>query len=127
MTYFELPPLVMSNTITLSVYETVGSPFGVSTEDGQRVYDLIAAALRADKKIEVSFLNIENLISAFLNAAIGQLYSEFSEEKIRANLSVSDLTSTGAALLRKVVENAKLYFSNPAFAAAQRAALEHEE
>ena len=117
----------MSNTVTLSVYETVGSPFGVSTEDGQRVHDLIASALRAGKKVEVSFLNIENLISAFLNAAIGQLYSEFSEQEIRASLSVRDLSSAGAALLRKVVENAKLYFSNPAFAAAQRAAAEHEE
>ena len=41
--------------------------------------------------------------SAFLNAAIGQLYGKFSEETIRASLGVSDMEQEDLALLKRVV------------------------
>jgi len=62
------------------VFDIVGSPVCVSADDGQTVHDKIAPLLRDNRKVVVSFERVETLISAFLNAAIGQLYGEFPEE-----------------------------------------------
>jgi hypothetical protein len=45
-----------------------------------------------------------------LNVAIGQLYGEFSEDEIRARLSVTDISQQDLALVKLVVDNAKVYF-----------------
>ena len=103
----------MSQKITVKVFEVVGGKLCVASGDGQKLHDQIATALNAGKQVEISFANVESLTSAFLNAAIGQLYGEFSEQKIRANLSVSDMAPEDIALLRRVVDTAKQYFKNP--------------
>jgi hypothetical protein len=63
--------------------------------------------------VVISFEKVETTISAFLNAAIGQLYGEFTEEKIRELLSVRDVAPEDIVLLKRVVENAKAYFRDP--------------
>lgn len=103
----------MSNAIIVRVFDIVGGPLGVSAEDGQRVHDKIAPLLREGQKVELSFEQVETLISAFLNAAIGQLYGEFAEERIKELLSVRDLDADDMDVLRRVVENAKAYFKSP--------------
>ena len=102
----------MSEAIRISMFETVGSPLCVASNDGQKVYDRIAEVLRANRSVILSFHNITTLTSAFLNAAIGQLYGTFSEEKIRSLLTVEDMEQDDLALLKRVVDNAKLYFGN---------------
>ncbi len=64
----------------------------MSSDDGQKVHDKIAPLLREGRKVSLSFDRIETIISAFLNAAIGQLYGEFPEEKIRELFSVKDMS-----------------------------------
>ncbi|KTD49845.1 MULTISPECIES: STAS-like domain-containing protein [Legionella] len=103
----------MKSTITISVYEIVGSPLCVAADDGQKVYERICPALREERKIELSFLNVQLLTSAFLNAAIGQLYGEFSETQIPKLLSVTDCNKDDLRLLKRVVDTAKQYFKNP--------------
>lgn len=118
----------MSGQIVIMVFEVVGSGICVSSDDGQKVHDQIAAALREGKKIKVSFLNVASLTSAFLNAAVGQLYGEFSEETIRASLTVAEMEQEDLALLKRVVETAKEYFSNPErFKKAREEALEERD
>jgi hypothetical protein len=106
--------------IDMSVYEIVGNGLCVASDDGQKVHDKIAAVIREGGKVDLSFLNIESLTSAFLNAAIGQLYGEFSEEQIRDNLSVKDMAQEDLALLKRVVDTAKEYFKNPEVVTAAR-------
>lgn len=103
----------MNDDIAIKVFEVVGSKLCVASSDGQKVHDQIVAAINAGRKVELSFANVESLTSAFLNAAIGQLYGELSEQKIRANLSVAGMTPDDIDLLRRVVEAAKQYFKNP--------------
>jgi hypothetical protein len=103
----------MSEPITVRVFEIVGNGFCVASDDGQKVHDQIAIALRESRKVELSFLNVDSLTSAFLNAAIGQLYGEFSEEQIKAGLSVKDMSNDDLALLKRVVDTAKQYFKDP--------------
>jgi len=104
----------MADRVSIRVFEVVGSPLCVASDDGQKVHDQIAAALRAGRKVELSFQNVSSLTSAFLNAAIGQLYSEFSEEEIKANLSVIDASQDDLLLIKRVVDRAKEYFRDPA-------------
>jgi hypothetical protein len=118
----------MSGQIVIMVFEVVGSGICVSSDDGQKVHDQIAAALREGKKMKVSFLNVESLTSAFLNSAVGQLYGEFSEETIRASLAVAEMEQEDLALLKRVVETAKEYFRDPErFKKAQEDALEEND
>nr|VFK40326.1 MAG: protein of unknown function (DUF4325) [Candidatus Kentron sp. SD]VFK45979.1 MAG: protein of unknown function (DUF4325) [Candidatus Kentron sp. SD] len=104
----------MHKDVTISLFEVVGGPLCVASGDGQKVHDRIALALGKDRNVSISFLNISTLTSAFLNAAIGQLYGRFSEERIRARLKVEDAQPDDLALLKRVVETAKQYFKDPA-------------
>lgn len=99
--------------LTISVFNTVGNSFCVEADDGQKVYELIKKALQENRKVKTSFQNVEMLTSAFLNTAIGQLYKDFTEEKIKSSLSVDNLTNEDAALLKRVVSTAKLYYKDP--------------
>src|SRR3990172_10096601 len=103
----------MKKNLSLSIFEVVGSPLCVASDDGQRVHDRIAAALKEGSNVAVSFLNVSSLTSAFLNAAIGQLYGSFTENQIRSRLTVKDIQPDDLALLKRVVETAKQYFKDP--------------
>jgi len=101
----------MSNINTIRIFDIVGG-LCVSSDDGQLVHDKIAELLRKKYKVIISFKDVDTLISAFLNAAIGQLYDEFSEEDIREYLSVENMNPEDMALLKRVIDNAKIYFKN---------------
>ena len=103
----------MSEAAIIRVSDIVGGPLCVSSEDGQVIHDKIAPLIREGQKVVVSFDRVETMISAFLNAAIGQLYGEFTEEQIRSSLTVRDMAPEDMALLKRVVDNAKLYFKDP--------------
>jgi hypothetical protein len=91
-----------------------GSPYCVSIEDGNKVHEQIAAAFDRDEPVEVSFDGVRRLTTAFLNAAIGQLYNEYDEAKIRSLISLLDASQEDLRLLTRVVDNAKKFFRDPA-------------
>jgi len=103
----------MKEKIGVRVYDIVGGPLCVSAEDGQKVYEKIAPLIKQGHKVVLSFEQVETMISAFLNAAVGQLYGKFTEEEIRELLTVRDMDQEDLALLKRVVDNAKTYFKNP--------------
>jgi hypothetical protein len=103
----------MNEILELSIFETVGSPLCVASGDGQKVHDRIKTALAEGRNVVLSFRNVTTLTSAFLNAAIGQLYGEFTEEQIRSLLKVQDMQQDDIALLKRVVGTAKQYFKDP--------------
>lgn len=103
----------MQKDVTVSIFEVVGSHLCVASSDGQKVYERLASALKEGRSVFLSFHNVSILTSAFLNAAIGQLYGEFSEEQIRSLLTVQDMQPDDLELLKRVVETAKEYFKDP--------------
>lgn len=92
--------------------EIVGSDLCIASEDGQKVHDAIKKALQEEKKIRISFKNVDDLTSAFLNSAIGQLYGEFSEDDLKCNLAVSDASHEDLLLLKRVIQRAKEFFKD---------------
>jgi hypothetical protein len=101
------------DNIVVGIYSIVGDPLCVSAEDGEKVFDRLKNALQEGKKITISFLNVEMLTSAFLNAAIGRLYGIFNEQKIKESLSVMDIKKEDWMLIKRVTDTAKLYYKNP--------------
>ena len=93
----------MSENIHISLFEVVGSPFCVSTDAGQKIYNLLDTALKADQDVSLSFDNVTALTAAFLSTAVGQLYGAFDEEKIQTLLKVEDAEPRDLALLDRVI------------------------
>lgn len=117
----------MTERVIISIFQVVGSPLCVASSDGQKVHDRIARILKEDRCVTLSFLNVTTLTSAFLNAAIGQLYGKFDSDEIRNRLKVTDMEAADIALLRRVVDTAKQYFRDPQrFERAVRAAIGDE-
>ncbi len=103
----------MAQGLIVSVFEVVGSPLCVAFDDGQKVFERLQLALNDRRDVTLSFLNVTGLTSAFLNAAVGQLYGVFSEDVIRAHLKVADAQPDDLLLLKRVVDTAKAYFRDP--------------
>jgi len=101
------------STIHIQVANIIGNVYAVEAEEGQKVYELIKKAFEENRKVVLSFLNIEMMTTAFLNTAIGQLYKDFSEESIRECLRVENITESGKVILKRVVDTAKLYYNDP--------------
>lgn len=99
--------------MNISIINAIGDTFGVEAEEGNKVYELITRAFAENKKVLLSFQNIEMLTTAFLNTAVGQLYKDYSTEFIKENLSVSNISESGKVALKRVVDTAKLFYSDP--------------
>ncbi len=102
----------MNDQIKLKVADLIGSTLCISAEDGQKVFGKVEQLVKGGKQVTISFENVTMLISLFMNVAIGQLYGSFSEETIRAQLKVEGLSPDDMELLKRVVDNAKKYYSN---------------
>lgn len=100
-------------TALIPLLQVVGSPHFVSSDDGQAVHDQIAQHLHGHTSVAISFKGAEDVTSAFLNAAFGQLYGEFAEEEIRESVVVQDAEPEHLALLKRVVDRAKEFFRDP--------------
>jgi Icc-related predicted phosphoesterase len=98
----------------INVFNIVGNSLCVESDDGEKVFIQVSAALKAGKKVILSFQNVEMLTSAFLNTAIGQLYRDFSESEIKESLTVIQLEGADRILLKRVVDTAKLFYKDPA-------------
>ena len=69
--------ILTEERVKINVFETAGENCCVAACDGQKVYEIIKAALCENKKIELSFAYVNELTPTFLNSAIGQLYGCF--------------------------------------------------
>ncbi|WP_292002349.1 STAS-like domain-containing protein [Chlorobium sp.] len=99
--------------VTLNVADMLDNDLCISSEDGQTLFEAISSLIGENKQVIVSFEGVSMLISLFLNAAIGQLYGQFTENEVRRHLVVEGLAADDMELLRGVVENAKKYYSRP--------------
>ncbi|MBM4047447.1 MAG: DUF4325 domain-containing protein [Planctomycetes bacterium] len=105
-----------------SVYPLVGENC-ITMEDGQKVYDLIHPELQAGRAVELDFQGSSVFASPFFNAAIGQLLEDIPPETLNRLLTVSNMGPVGMNVLKRVIENAKEYYSNPDVRTAVDAAL----
>lgn len=103
----------MCKKIKIKVCEELGSSTAISTDDGNIIFNIIVGILEKKGSVILDFAGIDLLISAFLNAAIGQLYSRYSSEKLQQSLTVVNMNEDDKQLLVEVIKRAKAYFANP--------------
>jgi hypothetical protein len=97
--------------MNLQIHALIG-PNCITLEDGQVVYEIVYPELKAGHQIELDFKDVKLFASPFFNAAIGQLYKDFSSDELNHLLKMHSLTANGSIVLRKVGENAKAYYSS---------------
>lgn len=85
----------------------------ITPADGQKLYKAIELALENSDVVTVSFLGVKFLISAYLNTALGQLYSGHTAETLNRRLKITDATNEQLSLIREVLTNAKTYYADP--------------
>ena len=95
----------------LKVRTIIDSSFAVATDDGQIIYDLLDENLSKKIKVLLDFSEIHILTTAFLNAAIGQLYSKFETPQIQPYLRLINVADEDKILFKKVTDRAKEYFA----------------
>lgn len=102
----------MKQTV-IPISRIVGGGICVSASDGQKVYNHVREAVVSRDAVVLSFSGVSRMTTAFLNAAVGQLYGEFSEAEIRRRLAPpQDYEPWHLSRLKMVVDRAKDYFND---------------
>jgi hypothetical protein len=104
---------MLENKFIIRIFEEVGGDSAISVEDGDAIFRKIDNAISHDMLVTLDFQNIKLIITAFLNAAIGQLYSKYTSEQLNDKLNFENISPEDIRLFKKVLERAKEYFSNP--------------
>lgn len=99
--------------IKVIVYNIVGNSFCIEADDGQLIFNLLDKAFKEERTAQLDFQNVEMVTSAFLNTAVGQLYRDYSVDFIKQHLSVVNMLPEDMALLKRAVDTAKLFYSDP--------------
>ena len=116
-----------NNEIKINIYNEVGGSAAVSDTDGQKVFEKINKALKAGNSILLDFVNIDMVIPAFLNTAVGQLYKEnYSVEFLRSNVKTTNMKKDHWDILATVLKRAKEYYQNPEYREKLDEALKEE-
>jgi hypothetical protein len=98
-------------TMNYPIKENVGAN-GITLQDGQKVYDAIYPELKNKQSVTLDFAEVRIVASPFLNAAIGQLLRDLSADDLNHYLKFVNLPSVTRPILKRVIDNAKEYYTN---------------
>jgi len=101
-----------NNKFIITIFEEVGGNSAISVEDGTNIFRKIDSAISQGLSVQLDFQNIDLIITAFLNAAIGQLYSKYSSDELNQKLELKNIKPEDIRLFIKVIERAKDFFSH---------------
>ena len=97
----------------LIISEVIDATTAIAPSKGESVHERIKNAIEKKETVYLDFRGMELMTTAFLNSAIGQLYSEFKSDVLKDFLKIKWISKSDAVLLKKVTDTAKLYFANP--------------
>ncbi|MGB0560225.1 MAG: STAS-like domain-containing protein [Spirulinaceae cyanobacterium] len=84
----------------------------MTSEDGQRLYELIYPQLKSAQTVELDFAGVEIFASPFFNFGLGKLFADIPEQDINEHLNLLNLNVLGQDVWECVRENAREYYSN---------------
>lgn len=93
----------MDNIHTIFIKDIIGSQYAISMEKAKILHDLLEKAINEKTVINISFKEIDVLITAFINNAYGLLYKNHSPEDIDSYLKFIDLKD----IFKKTIDNVK--------------------
>ena len=100
------------NFKNIKVIEVINRDSAVSSDDGENVYTNIVEAFKEGNIVELDFSGITLMTTAFLNSAIGQLYSKFTSLELNTSLKLKNVAQEDGILFKKVIDRAKQYQAN---------------
>lgn len=99
---------------TLKVRNFTVLDIAVSSDEGDKINTAIVDAFKKNVDIlSLDFDGIKVLNTAFLNAAIGQLYAVYDSDFLNKHLKITNIKEGDLVYLKKAISTAKEYFSNP--------------
>lgn len=105
--------VIVVRTTVISLSAIVDGGICVAASDGQMVYAAVSKEIDAGNRVVLSFEGVTRMTTAFLNAAIGQAYGEYSEQQIQNQLGTPiNYEDWHIKRLRMVTKRAKQFFSN---------------
>lgn len=98
----------------LIVKKVINSNIAVATDAGDKVFNQLMTEFDAGEKVRLDFDGITIISTAFLNAAIGQLYSQgkYDSNFLNNSLQFINIQPEDRPLFIMVVNRAKEYFAN---------------
>lgn len=84
----------------------------ITLEDGKIIFNLIHGSLSRGEVVELDFNGVEVFASPFFNAGVGRLLNDLTNEVLNNQLKFEHLSDFGSRVLRRVIENAKEYYSS---------------
>jgi hypothetical protein len=106
-------PAKSNEAIAINIYDILGESRALAEYQGKKISELIAEALNSDKKVILSFKNLDRLNWSFVKGAIAKLYESFPEEKIESSISLVDIPPEEVEFIEEVVETKKRYMEDP--------------
>jgi hypothetical protein len=85
----------------------------ITMDEGLLLNEAISQALSKRAKVDVDFEGVSVLATPFLNAAVGRLLKDWKAEELNELLNFKHVSPPSMDILRRVIENAKAYYSNP--------------
>ena len=100
----------MTTRILVNDYVTLNK--GITPDEGMPIYQQIISAFEGGQEVILDFANVEMMTTAFLNVVIGTLYKNYTSEQLKAMLSFDNYTDATAVRIKKVTDNAKLFYKD---------------
>ena len=97
---------------TIKINEHVTLNQGITSEEGQPIYDMIVSSLSKDEEVTLDFSGMVFLTTAFLNVVIGTLYKDYNSQQLQSKLDILNINDETAARIKKVTDNAKSFYSD---------------
>ncbi len=101
------------DAFVLNVRSYTALDIAVTSEEGDKINQLICASFEKNTKVVVDFQGIRAINTAFLNSAIGKLYASYDSLYLNENLTVANISDSDLAYLKKSIEAAKDYYRDP--------------
>ncbi|WP_152226416.1 STAS-like domain-containing protein [Pseudomonas sp. SCB32] len=95
----------------LQVRELVGEN-AMTLDDGKAIFRSIHEPLLHGDTVELDFDGVKVFASPFFNAGIGALLEDVKPDILNRNLKINHISDFGSRVLRRVIENAKEYYSS---------------
>lgn len=98
--------------VILKVSDYTNLNIAVSSDEGDKINMYIRKMLDRYEKVTIDFSDIIIMTSAFLNAAIGQLYKDYTSEELASRIKLLNVSDDDLPLFKKVTNRAKDYFKD---------------
>jgi hypothetical protein len=115
----------MNMKLTIKIGEIVG-PNCVTFDDGQVIYSKIVEEIKAGNPVTLDFTGTKIFASPFFNGSVGSLFKDIESEKLNRLLEIINLNDDANTSLRRVIENAKKYYSDSAHRTASDNAIQSQ-